>query len=375
MRASILPSAAEHMSYKYLIEKFCLLFTTYFLFRAQLYYETARTSLAMRNNINEPMPTYEVPTNSDHDEPTFPRSSLHPTTEQTHPQENPSAMSQDHNNNDAHQRPRQILPEPEVFKGDTASYQNFKHLLKAKLYVDRHASGGPYECIWYADGQLSGNAASHILPWMISNVDSPTAVKDDTVTKLFERLDFNYMDKELQRKAMYNLSALKQGSKTINELLATFDRYLMEAGQQNQPDDMKIFWLENTSTMIYSTDLLTHPLVKCLASTVSNFRVSMIRTRSTNSALWNTDIPLIDEQPHPYSPLQQPLPRLPLPKATLWTGSLLSLVPETPNANRPAGSVGRRLNAESRMGAAFDVALLATKLSNAPFFLHNALPL
>lgn len=45
---------------------------------------------------------------------------------------------------------------------------------------------------------------------------------------------------------MYNLNALKQGNKTINELLVTFDCYLMEAGQQNQPDSMKIFWLENT---------------------------------------------------------------------------------------------------------------------------------
>ncbi|OJJ87012.1 uncharacterized protein ASPGLDRAFT_120576 [Aspergillus glaucus CBS 516.65] len=54
------------------------------------------------------------------------------------------------------------------------------------------------------------------------------------------------MDKELQRKAMHNLSALKQGSRTINELLSTFDCYLMEASQQNQPDNMKIFWLENT---------------------------------------------------------------------------------------------------------------------------------
>lgn len=170
------------------------------------------------------MPTYEVPTISDYDD----------------------TMSQDNDSNSAHQRPRQVLPDPEVFKGDIASYQNFKHLLKAKLYVDRQALGGPYERLWYAYGRLSGNAASHILPWMIANADSPTAVNDDTVTKLFEHLDFNYMDKELQRKAMYNLSALKQGSRTINELLATFDRYLMEAGQQNQPDNMKIFWLENT---------------------------------------------------------------------------------------------------------------------------------
>ena len=54
------------------------------------------------------------------------------------------------------------------------------------------------------------------------------------------------MDKALQRKAIYNISALKQGNKTINELLATFDCCLMEAGQQNQPDNMKIFLLENT---------------------------------------------------------------------------------------------------------------------------------
>lgn len=155
-------------------------------------------------------------------------------------------MSQSYDAVNAYQRPQQILPDPEVFKGDIASYQNFKHLLKAKLYIDRQALGGPYERLWYAYGRLSGNAASHILPWMIANADSPTTVKDDTVTRLFEHLDFNYMDRELQRKAMYNLSALKQGNKTINELLATFDRYLMEAGQQNQPDSMKIFWLENT---------------------------------------------------------------------------------------------------------------------------------
>lgn len=187
------------------------------------------------------MPTYEAPTISDHEE-----STLSAEPETTDSQETPSTMSQSNDNNSVHQRPRQILPDPEVFKGDIASYQNFKHLLKAKLHVDRKALGGPYECLWYAYGRLSGNAASHILPWMIANADSPTMVNDDTVTKLFEHLDFNYMDKELQRKAMYNLSTLKQGNKTINELLATFDRYLMEAGQQNQPDNMKIFWLENT---------------------------------------------------------------------------------------------------------------------------------
>lgn len=67
------------------------------------------------------------------------------------------------------------------------------------------------------------------------------------------------MDKELQRKAMYNLSALKQGSRTINELLATFDCYLMEASQQNQPDNLKIFWLENTLDCDYSfVNLISH---------------------------------------------------------------------------------------------------------------------
>lgn len=201
------------------------------------------------------MPTYEVPTISDPEGPTSSESSFRSMTEQpiqtagpeaTHPRESRSTMSQDNNNDGTYHRPRQILPDPEVFKGDIASYQNFKHLLKAKLYVDRQALGGPYERLWYAYGRLSGNAASHILPWMIANADSPAAVNDSTVTRLFEHLDFNYMDKELQRKAMYNLSALKQGSRTINELLATFDRYLMEAGQQNQPDNVKIFWLENT---------------------------------------------------------------------------------------------------------------------------------
>lgn len=201
------------------------------------------------------MPTYEVPATSDPDESTLSESSSclmtrQPTEsaepEATHPQQSLSTMSQGNDNNSAYQRPRQVLPDPEVFKGDIASYQNFKHLLKAKLYIDRQALGGPYECLWYAYGRLSGSAASHILPWMIANADSPTAVNDGTVAKLLEHLDFNYMDKELQRKAMYSLSTLRQGNRTINELLATFDRYLMEAGQQNQPDNMKIFWLENT---------------------------------------------------------------------------------------------------------------------------------
>ena len=60
-------------------------------------------------------------------------------------------------------------------------------------------------------------AASHILPWMIANADSPITANDDTMTKLFEPLDSNYMDKEHQRKDVYNSSTLKQGNKTINE--------------------------------------------------------------------------------------------------------------------------------------------------------------
>lgn len=111
--------------------------------------------------------------------------------EATHLQESPGTMDQGNNSNNAHQHPRQILPDREVFKGDIASYQNFKHLLKAKLHVDRQALGGPYECLWYVYGRLSGNAASHILPWIIANADSPTAVNDDTVAKLFEHLDFD----------------------------------------------------------------------------------------------------------------------------------------------------------------------------------------
>ncbi|OJJ79278.1 uncharacterized protein ASPGLDRAFT_1054274 [Aspergillus glaucus CBS 516.65] len=125
--------------------------------------------------------------------------------------------------------------------------------------------------------------------------------------------------------------------------------------------------------MISSTALLTHQPAILLVSTVSNSKVFMTGTRSTSNVLQNTDASQINKHPHLHSLSQQPPLQLSLLKVTLWTGSLLSLMPATPNASGPAGSVERKLNTGNKMDAASIVALLATELASVPFFLHNTL--
>ena len=64
---------------------------------------------------------------------------------------------------------------------------------------------------------------------------------DETITKkqidaFFDYLDFTFLDKSLQKKALQRLNSICQGKQSFQELLAEFQCLLIEAGGHSWDD-------------------------------------------------------------------------------------------------------------------------------------------
>ena len=155
-------------------------------------------------------------------------------------------------------RPRPALPDPEAFDGhDRAYYPQFKAKLQAKLAVDNQALGGPNEQLWYAYSRLNGPAAVHILPWMTTRAPKGALVTNAVVEGFFEHMDFTFLDKDLQEKALAGLSSLHQGNHPFHSLLSDFQHLLMEAGGHAWDDQVKCAYLDNTLNREMKDRLMT----------------------------------------------------------------------------------------------------------------------
>ena len=153
-------------------------------------------------------------------------------------------------------RPRPKLTDPEVFDGRNRSlYRPFRSKLRAKLEVDKEALGTAYDRMWYAFGRLTDGAAMQVLPWM-----ERFAKKGATESKLdgmLDQMDFIFLDRNLEEKAVRDLASLKQNNKPFTVFLTEFNRLLMEADGHNWPENTKRSYLDNALNREMNTRLET----------------------------------------------------------------------------------------------------------------------
>lgn len=138
-------------------------------------------------------------------------------------------------------RPCLILPDPDTFDGsDHALYPEFWSKLDAKLTLDQAALDSYHEMLWYAYYCLSDAAAEQILSWLKIYAKLDEVIIKEQIDAFFDHLDFIFLDKSLQKKALQRLNSIHQGKRSFQELLAEFQRLLMEAGGHAWDDTVKI---------------------------------------------------------------------------------------------------------------------------------------
>ena len=104
------------------------------------------------------------------------------------------------------------MPDPDIFDGsDRALYPEFRSKLDAKLTLDQAALGSHREMLWYAYYHLSGAAAGQILPWMKTYAKLDESITKKQIDAFFDHLDFTFLDKSLQKKALQRLNTIRQG--------------------------------------------------------------------------------------------------------------------------------------------------------------------
>jgi hypothetical protein len=126
---------------------------------------------------------------------------------------------------------------------DYSLYPQFESILRAKFILE--ASSFPSEAakIWWALGKLKDKAARVMNPWTEAYQTDPEGF---TIEKLFEQMKVQFGDTERQKKALERLQHLHQGNRSFEELLADFNRLLLEAGGHGWDDKLKIGMLRES---------------------------------------------------------------------------------------------------------------------------------
>ncbi|BCR83610.1 uncharacterized protein ACHE_11012A [Aspergillus chevalieri] len=153
-------------------------------------------------------------------------------------------------------RPRPKLTDPEVFDGRNRSlYRPFRSKLRAKLEVDKEALGNAYDRMWYAFGRLTDGAAMQVLPWM--ERFAKKGATESQLDGMLDQMDFIFLDRNLEEKAVRDLASLKQNNKPFTVFLTEFNRLLMEADGHNWPENTKRSYLDNALNREMNTRLET----------------------------------------------------------------------------------------------------------------------
>ncbi|THC87387.1 hypothetical protein EYZ11_013168 [Aspergillus tanneri] len=140
------------------------------------------------------------------------------------------------------QRPRPKLADPERFDGtDLTLFPQFLSQLKAKLLIDEASLGGELEQIWYGYSRLGGKAAARIHAWIAANESSPSF----TLQGFYSQLESAFSDPTRQEKALVRLNTLRQGNRSVLELVAELNGLLLEAGGSGWEDRVKKGYLKS----------------------------------------------------------------------------------------------------------------------------------
>lgn len=152
-------------------------------------------------------------------------------------------------------KPRPVLPDPDPYDGeDLALYPQFRGKLAAKLQIDGPAIGGTQELLWYAFSRLEGKAAARLLPWMTTFKSDLSAF---TIPAFWEQLDAAFLDKAREQKALDRLNVLRQGTRTIDDLLRELDQLLLEAAGFEWSDVVKKGFLKAAINLTLRDRMIT----------------------------------------------------------------------------------------------------------------------
>jgi hypothetical protein len=143
-------------------------------------------------------------------------------------------------------KPKAVMGEVKPYNNtDRGLYPQFEAKLRAKLYVDRNAIGGPFERLWVAFGYLEEDASKKLYPWMETYATDVTKVTEETIEQFFSQMQFYFADGHIRSKAMQQLQQLRQYNKPFNEYLGEFERLVLEAGGATWQETMKSEMLLN----------------------------------------------------------------------------------------------------------------------------------
>lgn len=126
----------------------------------------------------------------------------------------------------------------QTFDGsDYSLYPQFESILRAKFELEPMSFPSEAAKIWWALGRLKGKAARVMNPWTEVYKTNQAAF---SMENMFEQMKVQFGDTERQKKALQQLQHLRQGNQPFEDLLANFDRLLMEAGGFGWDDRLKI---------------------------------------------------------------------------------------------------------------------------------------
>lgn len=126
---------------------------------------------------------------------------------------------------------------------DYSLYPQFESVLRAKFTLEAPSFPSESAKIWWALGKLKDKAARVMNPWTEAYQTDPEGF---TIEKLFEQMKVQFGDTERQKKALERLQHLRQGNRSFEELLADFNRLLLEAGGHGWDDKLKIGMLRES---------------------------------------------------------------------------------------------------------------------------------
>jgi len=151
--------------------------------------------------------------------------------------------------------PKKEKIDVQPFNGsDYSLYPQFESILQAKFYFEATSFSSEATKIWWALGKLKDKAARVMNPWTEAYKTDPTGF---TMEKLFEQMKVQFGDTERQKKALEQLQHLRQGNRPFEELLADFNRLLLEAGGHRWDERLKIGILQ---------DLLNWTMKDCMVA-------------------------------------------------------------------------------------------------------------
>ena len=100
--------------------------------------------------------------------------------------------------------------------------------------------------LWYVYYCLSGAAAEQILSWMKIYAKLDESITKKQIDVFFDHLNFTFLDKSLQKKALQRLNIIHQEKQSFQKLLAEFQHLLMKADDHAWDDAVKIGFLNET---------------------------------------------------------------------------------------------------------------------------------